>query len=203
MFLSLRNIKCYPILSKTAKIWPFTQVGVTDQVGSKLVILGIIWFGVMRQTHRYQSHSSITFGSKVMSRRAIFHRIIRNRSGRKLALHEVTQTKNPKYALCRYICSNISSISSESVKTFGLRLCPQHDFEVWSRSRGAYLTWPGLVTWIFDLRTTMSKFSHCAPRFLSYSRKQLGGGENLPIPACVCYTNWTAFVSTDTVMSMN
>ena len=73
MFLSSRQIEWYPFLTKKVnfKIWPRAKFGVTGQVRSKWVILGIIRFGATRQTLWYHFQSPTTTGSKVIDRKVI------------------------------------------------------------------------------------------------------------------------------------
>ena len=70
---------------KNIKIWPPAKFGITGQIRSKLVILGIIRFGATRQAIWCQCHSSFTFGSKVTGKRVISP--IRLQAGSKIYLN--------------------------------------------------------------------------------------------------------------------
>ena len=149
MFLSSRWIEWYPFLTKKVnfKIWPRAKLGVTGQVRSKWVILGIIRFGATRQTLWYHFQSPNTTGSKVIGRK-IISSYDYNGLGRKLTWPKVTKMKNRRYTFCWHSRQyRILKVSNHSGKNCAHSAKLQ--FEAGSEAH--IWLWPDLVTWPFDL----------------------------------------------------
>ena len=189
MFLSLRWIKWFcPILPPKIKIWPFAEFGVTGQIRSKL-ILGIIWFGATQTAHWYPVYLSVTFGSKVVGRRVISHRVVLDRVEHwpDLRLPKWKSEIYTQYVIC--IHSNISSWIVQNI-----RYTTVSTARSWNLKPVAGCTFPFDLTWWPDLPTWPSEVKICTQdvllicaqyhKFLSYSWKT--GGRICSPFQCAC-----------------
>ena len=129
------------------------QIWVTDQVRQKWVILCIIWFGATRQILWFQSHSSISSGSKFIDEKWFPHRVI---MGRMKNWPDLTLRSQKWKILDIHSVGIYSHISPWKLEIIRTKTAPTAR-SFWSQSRGAHLT----LTWVGDLTfwPTGSKFA--------------------------------------------